>query len=122
MGSASFRRELERKVDVRYRFEFLGADRSAIQTARAGLWEERLSTVATAFGIALDRLPRRNSAREKVRLAAIMKAATSVSNRWLAHRLQKGHPGSVTQYVFRFRASGGTETRAFKRALSIVYT
>ena len=48
--------------------------------ARAVLWEERLKTSADALGVALDRLPERKSTPEKVRLAALMKAATSVSN------------------------------------------
>jgi hypothetical protein len=53
-----------------------------------------------------------------VRLAALMKAATSVSNGWLAGRLQMGAPASVSQYVRRFRLRGDADTRAFKHALS----
>ena len=51
-----------------------------------------------------------------------MKTVTSVSNGWLADRLQMGVPGSVTQYVRRFRAAGENEKRAFKTVLSKVQT
>lgn len=51
-----------------------------------------------------------------------MKTVTSVSNGWLATRLSMGRPGSVTQYVRRFRLRGGMTQRAFKQALSKVHT
>ena len=102
------------------RFELLGADRAAQHEARAALWEERLRAAAKALGVALDRLPARKSAADKVRLAAVMKTATSVSNGWLATRLEMGVPGGVTQYVRRWRARGGAESRDFKRALAAV--
>ena len=50
----------------------------------------------------------------------VMKAATSVSNRWLARRLHMGEPASVSQYVRRFAANGDTESPEFRRALSTV--
>jgi len=65
-------------------------------------------------------LDKQRSAAEKVRLAALMKAGTSVSNRWLTERLGMGEPASVSQYVRRLRLSGGTGTREVHRALSIV--
>ena len=49
-----------------------------------------------------------------------MKPTTSVSKGWLTAGLNMGEPGSVTQYVRRFRLRGETEKRAFKPALSIV--
>jgi hypothetical protein len=55
-----------------------------------------------------------------VRLAALMKLTSSVSNGWLAERLGMGRPASVSQYVRRFRIRGGLETAKFKRALSRV--
>jgi hypothetical protein len=126
VGSAEFksrlREELQSFGSGKERFELLGADRAAVREARTALWEERLSVAADACGVAVDKLPARKSAPEKVCLAALMKAATSVSNRWLATRLQMGQPGSVTQYVRRFRVRGGMETRAFKAALSKVHT
>jgi hypothetical protein len=41
-----------------------------------------------------------------MRLAAVMKTGTSVSNRWLAERLKMEEPASVSQYVRRFRLRG----------------
>ena len=50
----------------------------------------------------------------------VMKLGSSVSNGWLAERLQMGQTASVSQYVRRFRLARGTETRSFKAALSTV--
>ena len=62
----------------------------------------------------------RKSSPEKVQLAALLKSATSVSNGWLAERLNMGEPASVSQFVRRFRLSEAAEKREFQRALSIV--
>jgi hypothetical protein len=126
VGSAEFKAglqaELAAKGTGKERFELLGADRQAQREARAELWEERLRAVAALAGVALDGLPAAKSAPEKVRLAAVMKATTSVSNGWLATRLQMGQPGSVTQYVRRFRLRSEAGKRAFKALLSKVHT
>jgi hypothetical protein len=58
--------------------------------------------------------------RSKVRLAAALKRTTSVSNGWLAERLQMGQPASVSQFVRRFVLAGGLEEPAFSAALSRV--
>jgi hypothetical protein len=84
--------------------------------------EEKLRVAAKALGVALNRLPAKKSAPEKVKLAALLKATTSVSNGWLAERLALGRPGSVTQWVRRFRQAGGANKREFKAAMSIVHT
>ncbi len=122
VGSAEFKAGLKKDLAVQASgagsFELLGADRAAQQEAREALWDERLRAAAQALGISLEALPPRKAAKEKVRLAAVMKTVTSVSNGWLADRLQMGAPGSVTQYVRRFRAAGGSEKRAFKAVLS----
>jgi hypothetical protein len=102
------------------RFEVLGADAQAQREARQGLWEEKLRSAAEALGIGLERLPRKKSGGEKVRLAAVLKRTTSVTNGWLAARLQMGLPASVSQYVRRFALHGGMETRAFRAVLSKV--
>lgn len=124
VGSKEFRAGLSRDLAAQgahsARFELLGADRQAHHEARAALWEERLQAAAHALGVALDRLPAAKSAREKVQLAAILKAVSSVSNRWLAERLGMGAPGSVTQYVRRFRLRGDADAKPFKAALSKV--
>jgi REP element-mobilizing transposase RayT len=126
IGSVEFRADLKKDLAARSgrseRFELLGADRAAQLEARAAMWEERLGVGAKALGLSLERLPAQKSAKEKVQLAAVMKAATSVSNGWLAARLQMGAPGSVTQYVRRFWIGGGAYKRAFKVALSKVHT
>jgi hypothetical protein len=58
----------------------------------------------------------------RVRLAVVMTRGTSVSNAWLADRLQMGVPGAVTQYVRRFRSQGETQTRSFQAALLRIHT
>ena len=122
IGSAEFRArlkdELETQAGTSGRFELYGADREAHLQARAELWEERIQTVATACGVDLRRLPALKSAPEKLRVAAMMKRITSVSNRWLAERLQMGRSTSVAPLVHRFNQSGEADTRAFKEMLS----
>jgi REP element-mobilizing transposase RayT len=124
IGSAEFKTGLRKELSGRgadlERFALLGVDGDAQRELRAEVWEEKLQAAAKALGIALGRLPVRKSATEKVRLAALMKRTTSVSNGWLAERLQMGPAASVSQYVRRFRLSGAPETRDFKRALSQV--
>jgi hypothetical protein len=126
IGSAEFRANLKQELAQlgagQDRFELLGADRAAQREARTALWEEKLRVAAKALGVALNRLPAKKSAPEKVKLAALLKATTSVSNVWLAERLALGRPGSVTQWVRQFRLTGGADKREFKMALSIVHT
>jgi len=97
-----------------------GADGEAHREMRALLWEDRLGQLAKRLKVALDRLPARKSAEPKVRLAAAMKAVSSVSNVWLAERLKMGRPASVSQYVRRFRLRGGANAASFKAALAQV--
>jgi hypothetical protein len=122
IGTPEFRAELKEQLkqatDSRERFEMLGGDRDAHRELRAELWEERLRQLALALDVALDKLPAQKSAPPKVRLAAAMIASTSVSNGWLAKRLDMGPPASVSQYVRRFRLAGGSDRRDFKQALS----
>jgi putative transposase len=124
VGSKEFRAGLSKDLVAQgaqaARFELLGADRQAHSEARAVLWEEQLQAAAHALGVHLDRLGDAKSAPEKVRLAALLKTVSSVSNRWLAERLGMGAPGSVTQYVRRFRLRGDADAKSFKAALSNV--
>jgi hypothetical protein len=55
-----------------------------------------------------------------VRLAAILKRMSDVSNGWLAQRLAMGEPASVSQFVRRYRLAGGKGNAVFQRALSRV--
>lgn len=67
-------------------------------------------------------MPAPKSAPQKVAIAALMKAATSVSNGWLAERLDMGPAASVSQYVRRFQLAGHAAGQAFQLALSRVKT
>jgi hypothetical protein len=102
--------------------ELLGADNTAHREAREAIWEEKLQVATKALSLELDQLPAKKSAREKLMLAAVTKAATSVSNGWLGERLRMGRPSSVSQFVRRFRLAGGTGRRDFKIVLSKVMT
>jgi REP element-mobilizing transposase RayT len=122
IGSAAFKAELRKELlaggAAATRFELLGADSVAHRELKAELWEERLQAAARALGLDLGALPPRKSAADKVRLAALVRASSSVTNGWLARRLQMGAPASVSQYVRRFRLERGTEETGFKAALS----
>lgn len=85
-------------------------------------WEEKLQLAARSLKIELKSLPKQKSAPDKVRLATLLKAASAVSNGWLAQRLAMGSAANVSQFVRRFRLAHGTENPGFKRALSIVLT
>jgi hypothetical protein len=87
---------------------------------REAEWEARLDAAAKALGLDLADLGLRKSSADKVRLAALLRATTAVSNGWLAQRLAMGRPASVSQFVRRFHLSGGAEAPAFRVALSRV--
>ncbi len=120
IGSAEFKADLRKEFTARAvgsgGLELRGADGEAHREMRALLWEDRLGRLAKRLKVALDRLPDRKSAEPKVRLAAAMKAVSSVSNVWLAERLNMGRPASVSQYVRRFRLGGGATAESFKAA------
>lgn len=124
VGTAEFKAELKQAIAKQSgapsRFELLGADGAACRELRSAIWEEKLQEGASALGIQLDCLGDRKSSIAKVQLAALLKAATSVSNGWLAERLKMGQPASVSQFVRRFRLAGATGKQEFKRALSRV--
>ena len=96
----------------------LGADRAGQLQARHAGWEQKLTALAEAAAIDLSALPAAKSAVPKVFLAAAMKALTSVSNQWLAERLQLGKTSSVAALVRQFRLSGRMQEPAFKAVLS----
>ena len=79
-----------------------------------------MQALSAGWKISLTKLPAQRSAPEKVKLAAAMKRATSVSNGWLAERLQMGSAASASQYVRRFRLAGGDRAPEFQRLLSKV--
>jgi putative transposase len=126
VGSAEFKAGLRKDLTERGaqldRIALAGADRTAQREMRTEVWEEKLQIAAKALGIEVNKLPAQFSAPGKVSLAAVMKAATSVSNRWLAERLHMGQPASVSQFVRRFRLAGELDQPAVRRAMSRVKT
>lgn len=71
------------------------------QAERSNSWEDRLKKLAKAADVDLAHLGERKSDPTKVLLAAAMKQSTSVSNTWLADRLQMGQPASASQFARR---------------------
>ena len=103
IGSTEFKQQLRKELTppaakTRDRWALLGADREAQRQMRGVWWEEKLAEAAKALGIELTDLPAPFLAPEKVQLAALLKATTSVSNGWLADRLAMGQPATVSHY------------------------
>ena len=124
IGTQEYREALKQDFAARAgplrRRERASTEAEAWHELREAQWEAALRRAAKASGIGLAELPAAKSAKEKVRLAAVMKAATSVSNGWLANRLQMGEPASVSQFVRRFRLAGLDRSRRHQAALSKV--
>ena len=122
VGSKEFKQDLQQDLAT------LGGDLERARLLGAGPvpewreehWVEKLRQGARDLKINLDRLSARKSAPEKVRLAALVKAGTAVSNGWLAERLRMGQPASVSQFVRRFRLAHGDTGAGFRAALSRV--
>jgi putative transposase len=123
VGGKEFRAEMKKEHLVRGAEveRFAGLEPEAVRAERTGLWEERLRALAKAAKVDLTKLAAQKSHPDKVRLAAALKQSTSVSNAWLAERLQMGQPASASQFVRRYllREEGRAETA---RLLSRVKT
>jgi len=121
IGTVEFKTELKEalaaEAGTESRFGLLGANGAACRELRATSWEETLQRSAAVLGISLKRLGPQKSAPEKVQLAALLKSVTSVSNGWLAERLEMGQPASVSQFVRRFHLRGAGKKTGFRRAL-----
>ncbi len=109
VGNKSFKAKIRGQIEGRV-FEssgerFIGLEREIVQLERRALWEEALQKLARCAGIELGDLSKKKSAPLKVQLAAAMKETTSVSNGWLASRLNMGRPASVSQFVRRWLLS-----------------
>jgi REP element-mobilizing transposase RayT len=93
---------------------YAGLEPEVVQEQRAAGWEERLQALARAAKIDLKTLPPLKSAAPKTLLAAAMKRSTSVSNAWLAARLDMGAPASASQFARRrmLNAEGHAEVEA----------
>src|SRR5438445_10210939 len=111
VGSQEFRKALAKQLHRRSEgaagVALLGGGPEAHRQLREEAWEDTLQATARRLRIALADLPEQKSAPDKVRLAAALKAGTSVSNGWLAQRLAMGQPASVSQFVRRFRLAAG---------------
>lgn len=122
IGSQAFRNELKQELakvaDPKTSLALLGADREAHRLAREVVWEQSLEEVATALAIALDELPSAKSSPAKLALATAMKRTTSVSNRWLAERLQMGQASSVATILRRFQSHPDASSSRMKGVLS----
>lgn len=124
VGTTEFRKSLrqelrEQGADLAAQ-RLAGVDQVAWRGERATEWEDKIQQAAKVLAIKLAKLPTKKSAPEKVRLAALLRMTTAVSNVWLAERLQMGPAASVSQYVRRFRLAGEDRQPAFAKALSIV--
>lgn len=106
IGSKEFKKTMQEGVKEQLsrwrerRFSGLEPDERKEEQSR--YWEDALQAYARAAEVDLDRLAGKKSAPDKVKLAAAMKTATSVSNGWLADRLGMGEPASVSQFVRRW--------------------
>lgn len=123
VGGTEFRQEM-RKAAAQRGAEldrYAGLEPDLVHAERREAWEDRLQRLAKAGRIDLTALGPRKSHPDKVLLAATLKRSTSVSNRWLAERLQMGEPASASQFVRRMllREDGRT---AVERLLSRVKT
>jgi hypothetical protein len=124
LGSQDFKRALQQDLAGQgaelEKLQLLGMGQ--VLEIREEQWEEKLQRAAKSLQVDLQQLPRNKSARDKVRLAALMKTGTTVSNDWLAKRLLMGQPASVSQFVRRFRLAGLDGGPEFAAALSRVKT
>jgi hypothetical protein len=121
-GSKEFKKEailqIKQKGADLDRSGLLGIDSGNIQEAKELQWELMLKKLAKEAGIEIPKLPDKKSAPDKVILASLMKARSSVSNGWLADRLGMGRPASVSQYVGRLESIKGEAWKKKERILS----
>ncbi len=110
--TAGLKKQRARGAESSERLELLGGGPGARPQLREETWEAALHALAKRQRVNLAALPAQKSASEKVRVAAAMKATTSVSNGWLAQRLDMGEPASVSQYVRRWRMAEGKRDNA----------
>jgi REP element-mobilizing transposase RayT len=98
---AATRQDLARRGADLEEQRFAGIEPEGHRAERELIWEERLVKLAGRAGIDLTKLGGAKSDPAKVLLAAAMKQSTSVSNGWLARRLEMGQPASASQFVRR---------------------
>ena len=123
LGDRQFRKEMkiaaaEKGADLE---RFAGLEPAMVRHERSEAWEERLQNLARAAKINLNTLPSPKSHPSKARLAAAMKASCSVSNAWLARRLDMGKPASASQFARRWMLDADRRAEA-EQLLSRVKT
>ena len=96
------RREARERGAELDRMRFAGLEMEALRAEREAYWEETLQHAAILAKIDLNKLSGAKSAVEKCLLASVMKHRTSVSNAWLAKRLEMGQPASASQFARRW--------------------
>ncbi len=123
VGSAEFRMEMRREAArAGAQIErWQGLEPGEVRAERAVHWEGRLQQLARHAKIALAELPPPKSHPHKAFLAAAMKQSTSVSNGWLAERLQMGPPASASQFARRYLLNAASRAEV-ERVLSRVKT
>ena len=123
VGTREFKQRMKKEAKERGAAldRFAGLEPAAASREREELWGERLEALAEAAGTDLQVLPPPKSHPSKALLAAAMKQSTSVSNAWLAERLEMGEPASASQFARRWMLT--TEGRsAVEELLSRVKT
>ena len=123
LGDGQFKTDMKvlaikRGADVE---RFSGLEPEMVQRERAEVWEERLQLLARTVRIKLGELPAPKSHPHKALLAAAMKASCSVSNAWLAKRLDMGQPASASQFARRWMLDSARKAEV-KTLLSRVKT
>jgi len=103
---AEMRQEMDKRGMVLERYE--GLEPECWAAERAKDWEALLGLYAQAANVRVSELPVVKFHDDKALLAALMKQTSSVSNGWLASRLQMGTAASVSQCARRYllRADG----------------
>lgn len=106
LGGAKFKKEQQEEAKRRgvelEQQRISGLTASEVKGERFALWEERLVAFADLAKVDLKKLEPKKSHPDKVLLAAAMKRTTSVSNPWLATRLDMGKPASASQFIRRY--------------------
>ena len=118
LGCKQFKEELvEKHVPVGSIRHLEGRD---LQEANRIRWETMLSRCMIALGTTkTDVQCDKKAAPWKVMIAYFMKEYTSVSNVWLAKRLNMGVPQGVSRSLGLFIKNNGPKQRQYKRLLII---
>ena len=111
-------KRLEEKLSALDQARQLKVGKEELKDLNESVWEQQLRTFAKEFGISFSQLGSKKSDFNKVILATLMKRRSSVSNNWLAERLQMEHPASVSQFVGRLERSEGREKKKVNKYLS----